>query len=380
MRVLLLATKYFGVGGAEAYTRMFADAIAADDVRVEILSFLDGEMSDRTAPGPYLGHAGARSSRGARLRFLLDAVRRGRGYDLVVCSHVAVAQVGQIIHRVFRVPYLVFGHGIDVWGPLDARRRTALRGAARVVAVSRFTGRMLVLEQGVAADRVTVVYPAVDPVLLGEAMDEAVDEAVAPRDGAAATLLTVARLSAQERYKGCDAVIGALPDVIAGAGPVRYVIVGEGDDRPRLEALARQRGVADRVVFAGRVQRDGLAAWYRACDVFVMPSVATRRPDGWTGEGFGIVYLEAAAFRRPVIAGAGGGAPEAVEDAVTGLVVDGADGRAVAAAITRLVRDPAARARMGSAGRQRVLDQFTFDRFRAEAAAVVRGVAGGGAR
>jgi len=291
-----------------------------------------------------------------------------------VCSHVAVAQVGQIIHRVFRVPYLVFGHGIDVWGALDARRRAALRGAARVVAVSHFTGRVLALEQGVAEDRVTVVYPAVDPVLLGAAADE-VD---APRDGAVATLLTVARLSAQERYKGCDVVIGALPDVIAGAGPVRYVIVGEGDDRPRLEALARQRGVADRVVFAGRVQRDGLAAWYRACDVFVMPSVATRRPDGWTGEGFGIVYLEAAAFRRPVIAGAGGGAPEAVEHAVTGLVVDGADGRAVAAAITTLVRDPVARARMGAAGRLRVLDQFTFDRFRTEVAAVVRGAARGG--
>ena len=363
MRVLLLATKYFGVGGAEAYTRAFADAFAADGAEVEILSFLDGELADRTSAATYLGHSGARSSAPAQARFVAAAVRRGRAYDLVVCSHISVAPVAHILHRLFQTPYVVITHGIEIWGRLGARRLAALRKAAHVVAVSRFTARRIIAEHGVAEERVTVIHPAVDPALL--AMAPAHDVRRDPER--LLTFLTVARLSAQERYKGCDAVISALPDVVAALGPVRYVIVGDGDDRPRLEALARERGVPDLVEFAGRVTPDGLAAQYLTCDVFVMPSTAVLRPDGWTGEGFGIVYLEAAAFRRPVIAGAGGGAPEAIRDGVTGLVVDGNDVRAVAATLIQLGGDAPLRERMGTAGRAWVLEHFTMEHFEREA-------------
>lgn len=365
MRVLVLATKYFGIGGAEAYTRMFAEAIAADGARVEVLSLLDGEMADRSCPGTYLGDGGHRSTPLTQARLVAQALRRGRGFDLTLCSHVAVAPVGLMLSRLFRIPYIVLGYGIDVWGDVGARRRAALQRAARIVALSHFTARMVATVQGVARDRISVIYPAVAPALLREAADPG-----APPAGDGVTLLTVARLSAGERYKGCDAVISALPVVLAEA-PVRYVIVGEGDDRPRLEALAQARGVSAAVTFAGAAQQDGLPAWYRGCDVFVMPSVAEQRTGGWTGEGFGIVYLEAAAFGRPVIAGVGGGAPEAVQDGITGYVVDGRDVGAVAAAITRLARDPGARERMGAAGRQWVLGHFTFERFRREVGAVV---------
>src|SRR5579872_4180578 len=368
MKILILATRYLGLGGAEAYTRMFAEAAAASGAQVEVLSFLGGDVPDRGSAVRYLGHAASRSTAPAQARFVADVLRRGRGYDLFVCSHVAVAPIGLILHRLFGTPYVVFAHGIEVWGSLGPRRRVALRRAARVVAVSRFTARALVREHGVAEDRVVVIYPAVDPAMLRRALEEP----DAPPSHTGVTLLTVARLSAQERYKGCDAVIAALPDVIAAAGPVRYAIVGDGDDRPRLEVVARDRGVADAVRFAGRVPADGLAAWYRDCDVFVMPSVAELRPGGWAGEGFGIVYLEAAAFRRPVIAGAGGGAPEAVQDGTTGVVVDGRDVRAVAAAIAGLARDAALRARMGDAGRRWVLERFTFDRLREQVGATVR--------
>jgi phosphatidylinositol alpha-1,6-mannosyltransferase len=191
------------------------------------------------------------------------------------------------------------------------------------------------------------------------------------------TLLTLGRLSAQERYKGVDTVISALPAALREAGPLHYVVAGEGDDVPRLRALAEERGVAARVTFAGRVKREELPALYRESDIYVMPSVAEQRPGGWAGEGFGIVYIEAAAFGLPVIAGSGGGAPETVRDRITGYVVDGRDVSAVARAIARLAADHELRLRFGAAGRQWVQEYFTFDRYRQDVAAAVGAALGG---
>jgi phosphatidylinositol alpha-1,6-mannosyltransferase len=260
-----------------------------------------------------------------------------------------------------------------VWDDLGPRRRASLRRAARVVALSRFTAGQVAAVQHVPEGRLSVIHPAVDPLLLREA-NAHVDP---PRAGASVTLLTIARLAARERYKGCDAVIEALPAVLAEAKTARYVIAGEGDDLPRLRALAEERGVGAAVTFAGRTQRDALPGFYRACDIFVMPSVAEQRAGGWTGEGFGIVYIEASAFGVPVVAGNGGGAPEAVQDGVTGLVVDGRDPDAVAGVLLRLARDAALRRRMGDAGRRWVAERFTFDRFAREVSAVIGEAAAG---
>jgi phosphatidylinositol alpha-1,6-mannosyltransferase len=359
LNVLVLATKYFGLGGAEAYTRMFAEAVAANGNRVDVLSLLNGEAADRTHPGRYLGDQGVRSTPVSQVQFVAQAVRHARGRDLVVCSHVALGPVAHTLRRLYRVPYIVIGYGIDVWSRLGPRRQTALRQASMVVALSRFTERQIEAMHGVVPARLAVIYPAVDPTLL-----RAASAPVSRRTSAGAvTLLSVARLSALERYKGIDTVIATLPSLFADSGGVRYVVVGDGDDLPRLRAMAEDRGVADAVEFAGAVQRAGLPAVYRAADIFVMPSFAEQRDGAWTGEGFGIVYIEASAFGLPVVAGNGGGAPEAVQDGVTGIVVDARDGGVIAAALARLVKDAELRRRMGTAGRQWVEERFTFERF-----------------
>jgi phosphatidyl-myo-inositol dimannoside synthase len=382
LKVLVLATKYFGLGGAEAYTRMFAEAMAACGARVDVLSLLAGEAAERSCPGRYLGDQGTRSTRIAQVQFVGRAVRHAAAYDLILCSHVALAPVAHTLFRLWRRPYLVIGYGIDVWGELGPRRRAALQTAARVVALSRFTARQVAAVHGVPDTRLAVIHPAVDPALLAEARVDSASPG--PRDPV--ILLTVARLSAQERYKGCDTVIAALPAVAAeararGGAAVHYVIAGDGDDLSRLRLLADRHGVGLCVNFVGRVQRRDLPALYRESDIYVMPSVAEQRAGGWAGEGFGIVYIEAAAFGRPVIAGNGGGAPEAVRDRTTGYVVDGRDVTAVGAAISRLAADHQLRVRMGRAGRQWVEESFTFERFATDVAAVVNAaVAAGGVK
>ena len=137
------------------------------------------------------------------------------------------------------------------------------------------------------------------------------------------------------------------------------IIAGEGPDHRRLEALAAQ-APAHSVFFSGEVPDADLPAHFADADVFAMP--CRSRFGGLEVEGFGIVFLEAAATGRAVVAGRSGGAAEAVLDEETGLLVEGREPKAVALAIARLLLDPPLRERMGAAGRSRVERDFTWDR------------------
>jgi len=167
-------------------------------------------------------------------------------------------------------------------------------------------------------------------------------------------LLTVGRLISSEPGKGVDSVIAVLPRVIEAIPDLFYVIIGGGDLQSRLEEMARESSVRDRVFFLGKLQLEQLKGCYSRADVFVMPSHQ---------EGFGIVFLEAMAFGKPVIAGDHGGAPEIVQDGVTGFSVNPDDREALAGRLIQLLQDEALRTRMGEAGRQRVEEKFTFTRF-----------------
>jgi phosphatidylinositol alpha-1,6-mannosyltransferase len=175
------------------------------------------------------------------------------------------------------------------------------------------------------------------------------------------TLLTVARLVP---HKGQDVAIRALallpPDV-------RYVIVGSGDDSTRLEAIAREAGVAQRVTFAGALSDDAIAEAYATADVYVGLS----REDGVQAEGFGISFVEAAASGVPSVAGKSGGVSSAVRDGETGILVPPTDAAAAAAAIRRLLGDRALRDRMGRAARCAVESHYNWDRVAAETIAFV---------
>jgi phosphatidylinositol alpha-1,6-mannosyltransferase len=157
-------------------------------------------------------------------------------------------------------------------------------------------------------------------------------------------LLTVGRLV--ER-KGIDTTIRALPKVLARCPEAAYLVVGSGEDLPRLQALAEAMGVVEQVIFAGRVPHEELVAHYQLCDLFVMPNRELANHDT---EGFGLVFLEANACGKAVISGKAGGVVEAVCHGQTGLNVDGDSVEAVADAIADLLRDVQRREAMGARG------------------------------
>jgi phosphatidyl-myo-inositol dimannoside synthase len=369
MRVLVLATKYFGIGGIETYTRLLSEAVA-DGARVDILSLLDGELVDRTYSGRYLGDQGHRPTVWAKARLVEEAAQCGARYDVVICGHISLAPVGLLLRRLFGVPYIVVAHGTEVWKPLSTIRQRALHAASHIIAVSYFTADMVAAIQDVQREHVGIVHPSVDPGLYRYA------EHHVPRashDGPM-TLLTVTRLSSQASHKGCEAAIHALARALPGCGQMRYTIVGDGDAKPSLEALVRRLGLSAIVTFTGHISTPALAARYRAADIFVMPSTLQRGPDGLKGEGFGIVLIEAAAFGLPVVAGRGGGTPEAVHDGLTGILVDDHNAQELSHILTRLAHDGVMRSQMGTEGRRRVEQHFTFSRFKEKVAAVLSAV------
>jgi glycosyltransferase involved in cell wall biosynthesis len=155
-------------------------------------------------------------------------------------------------------------------------------------------------------------------------------------------------------YKGFKQLIQAVGQASLAGLPIRLEIVGDGDARPELETWLAPRPEANFVTLLGRVSDERLAQAYRENDVFCLPS---------EGEGFGLVFAEAMAQGLPCVCVNAGAAPEVVTDQVTGLVARPRDVDGLAGKFLQLGRDPALRARLGTAARQRVIDYFAYDKF-----------------
>ena len=205
------------------------------------------------------------------------------------------------------------------------------------------------------------------PLALEERPAEGAIDALLLRRLGEGFLLIVGRMAAAERYKGHDQVIAALPRLQLQIPNARLVVAGDGDDRPRLAALAAGLGVADRVAFTGFLSEATLAEIYRRSAAFVMPSL---------GEGFGLVYLEAMRAGRPCVAARGSAAEEIVVDGVTGLLVRQDDPAELAAALAGLLARPEHARRLGEAGRRRWREELGADRFRARLAPLLAQLTG----
>jgi phosphatidylinositol alpha-1,6-mannosyltransferase len=254
----------------------------------------------------------------------------------VLSGHIVTAPAAALIAAALRIPLVQYLHAAEVRG--RPRLATfAMRRADATVAVSAYT-RELAVANGAAPARVHRILPGVD---LPE--PDAAERAERP------TILTIARLS--ERYKGHDVMLRALPLIRARVPDVEWVVVGDGPLRAGLERIAACQALQGNVRFVGAVSDGERDRWLRRAHVFTMPS---RLPaGGFAGEGFGIVYLEAAAHEVPVVAGNVGGALDAVLHDQTGVLVDPSDHVALAAAIADLLLDPSRAQALGAAGARR---------------------------
>jgi len=265
--------------------------------------------------------------------------------------------VAWIMARLLRKPLVVYCHGeeLTTWGR-GRKFRTMLwvyRHADANIANSEYTLEEMV-RLGVRRARITLIYPGVDTERFRPGLPcDDLKQSIGLQPGQK-LILSVGRLV---RRKGFDQVIRALPELVKQGIDAQYALIGIGDDWDYLAGLARELGVSERLHLLGHVSPEDLPRWYNACDAFIM---ANRDINGDT-EGFGMVFLEAAACAKLAIAGQAGGTGAAVVDGVTGYRVDGTLVEAVATALLTVLGDAMLAARLASAGLARARAEFSWD-------------------
>jgi phosphatidyl-myo-inositol dimannoside synthase len=297
-----------------------------------------------------------------KIAFCSTAVRKQLSgqCDLLFFDHLGLARVQSIIPAQLRRPYGIFLHSIEAWNSLSSDRLRTLVQAKVRVANSHYT-----------AARIAAAHPEVGPIdvcqlTLGEWTESpgqtpskqsacGAQEDVLARIRPA-SVLVVGRMMKSERHKGHDELIRAWPLVQQKVPGAQLVVVGRGDDVPRLQAATRQNGMSEHVFFTGQVDDLTLRSIYQRVALFAMPSRA---------EGFGIVYLEAMRHRLACIGSIHDAAREIIVDGETGFLVDQNDTEALAARISQLLTDQGLRLQFGYRGFERLHAEFSLEKFQA---------------
>ena len=318
-RLQLWCPELFAIGGIQEYSRHFLDSLlrSRQVELTDVLSRNDEELpAGFDAPSSiHFSLCGKNGASAGRLSFASTLTRTSLAHrpDLIITTHLFFAPLARWLKRVSGTPYWAVAHGFEAWDALTPRRARAMRSADRVLAVSRFTRDYLTRYHGLDPSRIHLLPNMIDPE----------EFAPGPRSPELLTryglradqriILTVARTESRDRYKGYDEIIQLMPEIQRAVPDAHYLLVGEGNDQARLRQLVEDLGLRERVTLATGVPRAELCAHYNLCDLFVMPS---RR------EGFGIVYLEALACGKPVLAGRVDGSVDPLLDGKLGILVD----------------------------------------------------------
>lgn len=279
--------------------------------------------------------------------------------DIIHCGEALPSGlVGLILSRILGKPYLVYAHAEDVTivSALRTEGRVlkyVLKKSSGIITSSSFV-RDFISALGVDPKKISVVLPGIDEAFLVDGVEDIDRLKAALGVSGRRIVLSVCRLI--ER-KGIDRVISALPEVVKASPDLLYIVIGDGPEKLKLQALVKEKSLEAHVRFLGELQHSELPPYYRVCDLFVMPSLKLKNDDV---EGFGVVFIEAGAFAKPVIGGISGGTGDSIQDGVTGLRVNSENPEELSSAMMRLLTDTAFAGRLGEAGRQRVINEFRW--------------------
>ena len=357
MKILLLVTSVFDLtGGVHSFNRAlikaFDDLAGRFDLNVTVLSFLDGDArKEQTADYMSSGRIRYRGFKGNKAGFVTAALGEACTAERVVFGHVNFSLLACGMPTSFKSLVV---HGIDVWKPLSVFQKLGISQMCQILSVSEYTQSAFVHFNGMPPVRFRFLPNTLDPFYSRKALRISPASELGLPSGR--MLLTVTRMARTEEYKKIDLVIQSMPFILRHIPDAFFVVVGNGDDRSRLEKLAQETGVADSVIFAGFVADQLLSSYYQACDLFVLPS---------TKEGFGIVFLEAMYHAKACVGVTAGGVDEVILDGETGLLAEPSSIESFVECVVRLLGNSQERDAMGHCGKSRLEREFSYEKFRA---------------
>jgi len=286
--------------------------------------------------------------------------------DILICGHIHFSPICFLAKKIFKTRYIIITHGVEAWNIHSSLEKMALCYADTIISVSSFT-KNRIGEQIPQTRNKTVILP--NSVSGKMFYPKPKSQQLIAKHGLKKEriILTVARLDASEKYKNHDKIIMSLPYVLKKMPNLKYLIVGKGDDTERIKSLVHSLALDDYVLLTGGVPHDELIDYYNLADIFVMPS---------TGEGFGIVFIEALACGKPVIAGNQGGAIDALLGGKLGLLIDTGDIKTISKAILRVLEKEVDPLLLNSDYLQKtVLEHYGADRFNKKTKEILNRVA-----
>ena len=288
-----------------------------------------------------------------RMRFAQQAILNGSKYDVVILSHLNLLPVGYLIKILWpKTTLILIAHGIEAWKTFKGIQKRMLFRCDRIVSVSQHTKEVISTLNHFPAGKIQVLNNCLDPYL-AKPVEKEKDEELLKRyhlEKEDIVLMTLTRLASSERYKGYDIVIQSLQELRKKNTSLKYLIIGKYDDKEkqRLDKLIRKAGLQSQVIFTGFVPDDELAEHFNLADIYIMPSEK---------EGFGIVFIEAMYYNKPVIAGNKDGSTDALLNGKMGLLVNPESQEEVSNAIKSIICDKS----RYLPDRQMLMDHFSFD-------------------
>jgi phosphatidyl-myo-inositol dimannoside synthase len=343
--MLLLATEVWkSHGGIQRYMRMLTRILADRGEPFAVLSLLDDDDHRPAEAAAYSVVCG-----GSKWRFCVDAFRlalRGMGREIIV-GHVGLLPVAWVLGRMNLIKgyaggYAVVLHGIEAWRRHSWMTRIAARRASRIVATTFYTAREFCFLNDLDIARCSVIPLAADDC-------DPMRRRHAPTGEL--KLLSVSRMTTADRYKGIDTLLHSVRLGLDSGLALSVDLVGAGNDKARLENVARTLNICDAVRFRGAMPDEEVRRLYREAHVFVMPSKK---------EGFGIVFLEAMTAGLPCIGANHGGTPEVIDHGETGFLIEYGDAEQLVIYLRAIAESPELYYSLSRAARRRATGIMSF--------------------